>query len=186
MRKLAVTEFVSLDGVMESPHLWNSPFFDDESGAYKFDELMHTDALLLGRVTYDAFAEAWPGRTDEAGFADRFNSVPKYVVSTTTSNPTWNNSHVISDDVVNAIRALKNEDGEDIVIHGSGKLVNSLLGAGLIDEYRLMISPVVVGSGQRLFPEGTVAPGFQLVSAKAFSRGNVMLTYRPAATKAGS
>ncbi len=181
MRKLALTEFLTLDGVMESPHHWNGPFFDEESGAYKLNEIMTTDALLLGRVTYEEFASAWPGRSDEAGFADRFNSIPKYVVSTTLTEPAWNNSHVIADDVLTAIRRLKDEDGQDLVIHGSGTLANSLMAANLIDEYRLMVSPVVVGAGRRLFPDGVIAPGFELVDVKGFSKGNVVLTYRPVA-----
>jgi dihydrofolate reductase len=182
MRKLALTEFLTIDGVMEAPHLWNAPFFDEESGSYKLNEVRATDALLLGRVTYEGFAAAWPGRSDEQGFADRFNSIPKYVVSTTLTNPTWNNSHVISDDLIHTVQALKNENGQDIVIHGSGKLANSLMAANLIDEYRLMVSPVVLGKGQRLFEDGTSLPNLDLVDVKQFAKGNVVLTYRPHAT----
>jgi dihydrofolate reductase len=182
MRKLALTEFLTIDGVMEAPHLWNSPFFDEESGAYKLNEVRATDALLLGRVTYEGFAAAWPGRTDEQGFADRFNSIPKYVVSTTLTDPTWNNSHVISDNLVQTVQTLKEEDGQDIVVHGSGTLANSLMAANLIDEYRLMVSPVVLGRGQRLFLEGISAPDLELVDVKSFPRGNVVLTYRSKAT----
>ena len=183
MRKLALTEFLTIDGVMEAPHLWNAHFFDEESGAYKLNEVRATDALLLGRVTYEGFAAAWPGRSDEQGFADRFNSIPKYVVSTTLTNPTWNNSHVISDDLIHAVQALKQEEGQDIVIHGSGKLANSLMAANLIDEYRLMVSPVVLGKGQRLFEDGTSLSNLDLVDVKQFAKGNVVLTYRLHSTK---
>ena len=179
MRTLALTEFLTIDGVMEDPHLWNAPFFDAESGAYKLNEVLATDALLLGRVTYEGFAAAWPGRTDEQGFADRFNSIPKYVVSTTLTEPAWNNSHVIRDNLIHSVQELKAEDGQDIVIHGSGKLANSLMAANLIDEYRLMVSPVVRGHGRRLFAEGVTAPDLELVNVTSFAKGNVVLTYRP-------
>lgn len=181
MRKLVLTEFVTINGVMEAPHRWNSAYFDEESFSYKLDELMATDALLLGRVTFDVFAEAWPGRTDEQGFADRFNSIPKYVVSTTLKNPEWNNSHVIRANVVDEIKRLKEENGQDIAVHGSGLLAKTLMAENLIDEYRLMVSPVVVNEGQKLFPDGVATPSFELVDVKAFSKGNVVLTYRPEA-----
>lgn len=184
MRKVALTEFLSLDGVMEAPDQWHFPFFGDDAGQYKHDELFATDALLLGRITYEGFAAAWPSMTDEDGFADRFNSIPKYVVSTTLKDPEWNNSHVVGENVVDEINKLKHEPGLDVVIHGSGKLANSLMEANVIDEYRLMIHPIVVGKGQRLFPDGVVAPALKLVDSQVFSKGVVVLTYAPASDEA--
>jgi dihydrofolate reductase len=180
MRKVAITEFISLDGVIEAPHEWHFPFFGDDAGKYKLDEVFATDALLLGRVTYEGFAAAWPSMTDEDGFADRFNSIPKYVVSTTLENPEWNNSRVIRDNLAEEIGKLKREPGQDIVIHGSGKLANSLMAEGLIDEYRLMVHPVVVGKGQRLFNGGTSLAALDLVDSRPLSKGVIVLTYVPA------
>ncbi len=183
MGKIVLTEFVSLDGVMEAPHEWHFPFFDEGAGNYKLEELLATDALLLGRVTYEGFAAAWPEQTDEQGFADRFNSIPKYVVSTTLENPEWNNSKVISDHVADEVTRLRQEPGGDIVIHGSADLANSLMQDNLIDEYRLMVHPIVVGKGKRLFQDGIVAPGLKLVDTKTFSKGIVVLTYVPASNE---
>lgn len=177
--KLVATEFVSLDGVMEAPEKWSGPFFDEGVGKFKLDEVMSTDALLLGRVTYEGFAAAWPEREDEDGFADRFNSIPKHVVTTTLNNLEWNNSRTIEGDVYEGIAALKKEDGQDIVIHGSGRLVNSLLERGLIDEYRLMVFPILVGKGKKLFAEGTTAD-MKLVDSKTFDSGVTVQTYEPA------
>jgi len=179
MRKVALTEFISLDGVIEAPHEWHFPFFGDAAGQYKHDELFATDALLLGRVTYEGFAAAWPSIEDEDGFADRFNSIPKYVVSTTLENPEWNNSHVIRGNLADEIGKLKQESGLDIVIHGSGKLANSLMAENLIDEYRLMVHPVVVGKGQRLFEDGTSLPALALADSRPLSNGVILLTYVP-------
>ncbi len=179
MRKIALTEFISLDGVIEAPHEWHFPFFGDDAGKYKLDEVFTTDALLLGRVTYEGFAAAWPSMTDEQGFADRFNSMPKYVVSTTLQNPEWNNSHVIRGNLAEEIGKLKQEAGQDIAIHGSGKLANSLMAEGLIDEYRLMVHPVVVGKGQRLFENGTSLAALDLVDSRPLSNGVILLTYVP-------
>jgi dihydrofolate reductase len=179
VRKIALTEFISLDGVIEAPHEWHFPFFGEDAGKYKLEEVFATDALLLGRVTYEGFAEAWPGMTDEQGFADRFNSMPKYVVSTTLQNPTWNNSHVIRGDLAGELGRLKAEPGGDIVIHGSGKLANALMAGGLIDEYRLMVHPVVVGKGQKLFENGTTLAALDLVESRPLGNGVILLTYVP-------
>ncbi|MDQ3657779.1 MAG: dihydrofolate reductase family protein [Chloroflexota bacterium] len=186
MRKIALTEFISLDGVIEAPHEWHFQFSGEDAGQYKLDELFATDALLLGRVTYEGFASAWPEMTDEQGFADRFNSIPKYVVSTTLENPEWNNSHVIRGNLAEEIGKLKRESGQDIVIHGSGKLANSLMAEGLIDEYRLMVHPVVVGKGQRLFEDGTALAALDLVDSRPLSNGVILLTYVPTDPPAGS
>lgn len=191
MRKIAVTEFLSLDGVMEAPHEWHFPFFDEGAQRYKLDEVMATGALLLGRVTYEGFASAWPQRgedmrdavepTDPASetvFQDRFNWMPKYVVSDSLTDTSWNNSHILrSSEMIDTLRDRKQEDGEDIVIHGSGKLIASLMLTGLIDEYRLMVHPIVVGKGQRLFPEGLDSTTFRLADVMSFDKGTVVLTY---------
>lgn len=179
MGKIVLTEFLTLDGVMGSPHHWNGPFFDQDVAKYKLDEVMASDALLLGRITYDEFAAAWPGRSDPDGFADRFNSMPKYVVSATLSAPAWNNTHVIHENLREALAQLREEHAGDIVVHGSGTLARTLMTDNLIDEYRLMIHPVVLGGGLKLFPDGATAPGLELVEANPFPNGNVVLTYRP-------
>lgn len=179
MRKVFLTEFISLDGVIEAPHEWHFPFFGADAGQYKLEELMATDALLLGRVTYEGFAAAWPSMTDEAGFADRFNGMPKYVASTTLQNPEWNNSHVIRGNLAEEIGTLKREPGQDIAIHGSGRLANALMAENLIDEYRLMVHPIVVGKGQRLFLDGTTLPALDLVESRPLGNGVILLTYVP-------
>ena len=154
MGRIVVTEFVSLDGVVEAPgggenfkHAGWSFEIDrgDEGNKFKLDETLASEALLLGRVTYEGFAAAWPSRTDE--FADKFNSMPKYVVSSTLEDPEWNNSTVLEGDVVDEVSKLKQEQDGDIVIHGSPQLVQTLIEHDLVDEYRLMIFPVLVGSG---------------------------------------
>jgi dihydrofolate reductase len=187
MRKLIATEFVTLDGVMEAPGTeeslgalggWSFLHWNDEAGQYKFDELFATGALLLGRVTYQIFAAAWPTITDEKGFADRMNRLPKYVVSTSLDRAEWNNSTLIKANVPEEIARLKQQDGQDILLHGSADLVQTLRQHDLIDEYRLMVFPVILGVGKRLFPDGGKTP-LKLVDSKTFSTGVVVLTYRP-------
>lgn len=185
MRKIVVTEFISLDGVVEDPHLWHFEFWSDEMGTFKFQELQATDALLLGRITYDAFAAAWPGRTDEAGFADKFNSMPKHVVSTTLENPSWNNSHVIRDNVVEEVAKLKDGDGGAISIQGSVELINSLLDSDVIDEYRLMVHPIIVGHGKRLFKDRESSKSLVLTKTESLPNGVMVLTYAPKAAESG-
>ena len=185
MRKVVVSEFVSLDGVMEAPDQWHFPFFNEEAEKYKFDELFASDALLLGRVTYEGFAAAWPSVTDEQGFADRMNSLPKYVVSTTLEEPLeWNNSRLIKGNIAEAVSRLKQQPGQDITVHGSADLVNTLMQHDLIDEYRLMVHPIVVGSGKRLFKDGSDTTVLRLVETKTFGPGVVVLTYQPTAKEA--
>jgi len=181
MRKIIATEFVTVDGVMESPHLWSSSFWSDDIGQFKQAELFAVDALLLGRVTYEGFAAAWPSRTDEAGYADRINSMPKYVVSTTLQSADWSNSTVISSDVASEVAKLKNEPGQDILIFGSAELVDTLADLGLIDEYRLMTFPVVVGSGKRVFKEGRSKLTLELGKTTTLSNGVTVASYHPAA-----
>jgi dihydrofolate reductase len=186
-RKLVVIEYVSLDGVVEDPGGsekqsfggWTGPYWGDDIGASQLEALLASDAILLGRVTYDGFAAAWPKMKDEAGFADRFNSYPKYVVSTTLENPEWNNSHVIKANVADEIAALKRQAGQDIVCYGSPTLVQTLLQHDLVDELRLLIYPVVIGEGKRLFHEGTKAT-LRPFETQTFASGVVMVKYGPA------
>jgi dihydrofolate reductase len=180
MRKLVVTEFVSLDGVMESPG-WTFPYWNDEIAQFKGEETNSSDALLLGRVTYEGFAAAWPQSKDEG--AEYFNGVRKYVVSTTLDSADWNNSVLIKDNIVEAIKKLKQEEGTNITVHGSGTLVQTLLQHDLVDSYRLLIYPVVIGKGKQLFTGGVPAT-LKLVEAKPFSSGVVALIYEPERTAA--
>ena len=160
MGRIVVTEFVSLDGVMEDPggvegfkHGGWSFEFDrgDEGDGFKLDETLKSDALLLGRKTYEGFAEAWPSRDGE--FADKFNSMPKYVVSSKLTDPEWNNTTVLGDDLKAAVSEVTRRHDGDIVVHGSARLVQSLLEGDLVDELRLMVFPVILGTGKRLFGE---------------------------------
>ncbi len=186
MRKIIVSEFVTLDGVMEDPGGaekferggWAFQFERGPEGdKFKLDEVMDSDALLLGRLTYEEFELAWPSRTGE--FADKMNGMPKYVVSTTLKEPAWNNSKVIKWNIAEEVSALKSTPGKDILIAGSGKLVNTLSQAGLIDEYRLMVYPVILGMGKRLFDQGTEALPLKLVEAKPIGAGILILIYHP-------
>ena len=188
MGKVVVTEFVTVDGVVEDPG--GSEDFDrggwafkfdrgDDGDKFKLDEAMESEALLLGRVTYEGFAEAWPSREGE--FADKFNTMPKYVVSTTLENPEWTNSTVISGEVGAEVSRLKQELDGDLVVHGSASLVQALTQEDLVDEYRLMVFPTVLGSGKRLFGDTDVARTLELVDAKPVGPdGVVILTYVPA------
>jgi dihydrofolate reductase len=186
MGKLVVTEFVSLDGVMEDPGGaesfehggWSFKFDRGEEGdKFKLDEAMASDALLLGRVTYQGFADAWPSRSGE--FADKFNDMPKFVVSTTLEQPGWKNSHVIKGNVAEEVSKLKQERAGDIVVHGSARLVQTLMGEELIDELRLMVFPIVLGSGKRLFGDMDKPTTLKLVDSKPVGAGVVILTYQP-------
>ena len=187
MRKLIVTEYVTLDGVFEAPGGgeafehggWSFASWNDESAQYKFDELQAMGAMLLGRVTYAAFAQFWPTYTDEAGFADRMNSLPKYVVSTTLTKGDWNNTTVIQGNLAEEIGRLKQQPGQDIFIAGSGQLVRSLMPLNLIDEYRLMVHPVVLGAGRRLFDSDASKQVLKLVASQSFGGGIAVLHYEP-------
>jgi dihydrofolate reductase len=183
MRKIIASEFVTVDGVMESANLWNSPFWSDEIMEFKLAELFAVDALLLGRVTYDIFAPVWPSQSDEAGYADRMNSIPKYVVSTTLQTSDWNNTTIISSDVAAEVAKLKEEPGQDILIFGSAELIDLLADNGLIDEYRLMTFPVVVGSGKRVFKEGRSKLTLELGKTTTLPNGVTVASYHPAAEK---
>jgi dihydrofolate reductase len=180
MRNLVVTEFMSLDGVIENP-MWTFPYWNEEIAAFKGEESEAGDTLLLGRVTFVAFAEVWPTRTDEESGGVYFNSVRKYVVSNTLTSADWNNSSIISGDessIKAQIEALKQQEGGDIVVHGSGKLVQWLIANDLVDRIRLLVYPVVLGKGQKMFEDGTTAK-LNLVETKTFSNGPVALIYEP-------
>jgi dihydrofolate reductase len=189
MRKVVVSEFMTLDGVMEDPS-WTFQFSSEEQERFKFDELAASDAVLLGRVTYEGFAAAWPNMMEQyrgprreglAAYTDMMNGYPKHVVSTTLEEPLeWNNSTLIKGNLAEEIANLKDQPGKDILIFGSGNLVNTLVRDDLIDEYRLMIFPIIVGSGQRLFAGGFDEMVLKLVDSETFGSGVVVLTYRPA------
>ena len=182
--RIVVTEFVSLDGVMEDPGGsedfthggWSFAIARGEEGdKFKLDEAFSSEALLLGRVTYDGFAEAWPSREGE--FADKFNSMPKYVVSSTLEDPAWNNSTVLKGDVEEEVAKLRQELDGDIVVHGSARLVQTLVEHDLVDELRLMVYPVVLGSGKRLFGKTSDKKPLRLVDSKVVGDGVAILTY---------
>lgn len=177
MRNLIVTEFLSLDGVMESP-MWTFPYWNDEIAAFKGEETSASEPLLLGRVTYQGFAAAWPQRKDEDPGAAYFNGTRKYVVSTTLDTLEWNNSVLIKDNILEEIRKLKQEDGPNIVVHGSGRLIQTLRQHDLVDQYRLLIYPLVLGKGQRLF-EDEQQLRLKLVETRPMSSGVVGLIYEP-------
>jgi dihydrofolate reductase len=185
--RIVVTEFVSLDGVVEDPggaedFKYGGWSFEisrgDEGDKFKLDETMASQALLLGRVTYEGFADAWPSREGE--FADKFNSMPKYVVSSTLKDPTWTNSTVLSGDVAAEVAKLKQQVDGDIVVHGSVQLVQALIDHNLVDELRLMVFPVVLGSGKRIFGETSDKKPLRLVDSKVVGDGVAILTYEPA------
>lgn len=177
MRKVIVTMYVSLDGVIEEPS-WTMLYWNDQLAQFKFDELFASDALLLGRVTYQGFAKAWPSMTDETGFADRMNSMPKYVASRTLQEAEWNAS-LIKEDVAEEVARLKQQPGQDLLVYGSAELVQTLMQHDLVDEYRLLVYPVVLGSGKRLFGDGS-ATSLKLVDTRTFSSGVVALIYHSA------
>jgi dihydrofolate reductase len=186
MGRIVVTEFVSLDGVMEDPggdgnfkHKgWTFKFNRGEAGdKFKLDETRDSEALLLGRVTYEGFAAAWPSRDGE--FADKLNSMPKYVVSSTLDKARWNNSTVLKGDVLQEVSKLKQRVGGNVVVHGSAQLVQTLLANDLVDELRLMVFPVVLGSGKRLFGATSDQKRMQLVESKTVGDGIAILIYKP-------
>ena len=181
MRRVGAWELVSLDGVMERPEEWAFSYSDDEMGEASASGMAASDALLLGRVTYEHLAAYWPNQPGGEPMVDYINSVPKYVVSGTLEEPlAWNNSTIISGNMAEEIARLKRQPGKDITILGSGTLVRSLLRDGLLDELTLMVHPVVLGSGKRLFEDRSDARALKLASSRTFSTGVVSLAYRPA------
>lgn len=178
MRKVVAVEFVSVDGVMESPEEWAYSYTNDEMEEANASGMAASDALLLGRLTYEALAAFWPNQSGGGPVVDYINSVRKYVVSTTLKEPLkWNNSTLIKGDVAEDITRLKQEPGKDIAILGSGALVRSLLQGDLLDELRLIIHPIVLGSGKRLFEDEGNRKALELVDSKTFSTGVLYLTY---------
>ena len=187
MGKIVVSEFVSLDGVMEDPGGaegfkyggWTFAFSSPEQEQYKADELVKADALLLGRRTYEGFAAAWPNMEEATGeYGEKMNSMPKYVVTTTLSDATWN-ATLLKGDLAEELPRLKQQVSQDILIFGSNQLVHSLIAQNLIDEYRLMVFPVMLGVGKRIYPEGGEKKTLRLVESKPFASGVTVLTYEP-------
>jgi dihydrofolate reductase len=192
MGRIVVTEFISLDGVMEDPggaedFKYGGWTFEIERGEegdkFKLDEALDADALLLGRKTYEGFAAAWPSREGE--FADKFNNMPKYVVSSTLKDPEWTNSTVLDGDLAEEVAKLRQDVDGDIVVHGSAQLVQALVEDGLVDELRLMVFPVVLGAGKRLFGETSDKRRLRLSDSKTVGDGVQILTYEAAGTEAG-
>jgi class 3 adenylate cyclase/dihydrofolate reductase len=188
VRKLICSEFVTLDGVMQAPghdehpdgkNTWALAYSAEDQERYKVDEVFGADAFLFGRVTYEIWAAFWPTAPRDDGFADRINAMPKYVVSTRLREPTWQPTTIISENVVERVRQLKEEDGAYILINGSADLVNSLIPHDVIDEYRLMVFPVLLGSGKRLFAETADVSHLELAETRTFESGVTVLTYHP-------
>src|SRR6266568_4322370 len=175
--KLRVSEILSVDGVMEAPFQWSGPYMDQEIGQEVMSALGETDAILFGRKTYQEMAAAWPNRTGD--MADIFNRVPKYVVSSTLTDVTWNNSHVITGNIAEEVAKLKAQPGGILLVQGSADLVRLLAQHQLIDEYSLHVAPLVLGNGKRLFQEGAQAR-LQLANTKAYKAGMLTLNYEPA------
>jgi dihydrofolate reductase len=182
MSRIVITEFVSLDGVMEDPR-WTFEFDRGPEGdKFKLDELYGSEAMLLGRNTYQAFAQAWPGMTDEEGFADRMNTMAKYVVSRTLpdAGATWGDTTVLRGDPAAEVRGLRERPGGDLLVHGSGQLARMLISEGLFDELRLMVFPVILGVGISPFPDGETQARLSLTSAQQIRDGIMLMTYEPA------
>jgi dihydrofolate reductase len=181
MRKLYSLTFMSLDGVMEAPDRWHFAYYSDQMGQELRAQLESAGAMLLGRVTYQEFAAYWPQQPPDAPFADLNNTIRKYVVSTTLDRANWNNTTLINRNIPEAIHELKRQPGGDLHLTGSATLVRSLLEAGLLDELRIQLSPVIVGSGKRLFRDGAASMGLQLAESKTLPHGVLALAYRPTA-----
>jgi dihydrofolate reductase len=187
MSKIVVSTFLTVDGVMEDPGGsegfehggWQLPFFDDVMAGVMVQQLTTAEALLLGRITYQGFAAAWPSMTDEGGFADKINSMPKHVASTTLTDTEWN-ATLIKGDVAEEVARLKQQPGGDLLVWGSAQLVDTLRRNNLVDEYQLMVHPIVLGSGKRLFKDGSVVTNLKLVDSKTTGTGVMLLTYNPA------
>jgi dihydrofolate reductase len=189
MGRIVVTEFVSLDGVMEDPGGaegfehggWTFEFSTGEEGdRFKFEELMASDAQLLGRVTYEGFAKAWPTMEGTGEFGEKMNEMPKFVVSTTLENPEWNNTTVLKGDLAEEVAKLKDQFAGDILVAGSARLVQSLVERELVDELRLMVFPVVLGSGKRLFGDTSDKKRLRLADSRTVGEGVAILTFNRA------
>jgi dihydrofolate reductase len=180
MRKIVAGLFISLDGVYESPDTWHFPYFNDEMGAEVGGKMAESDTMLLGRQTYEEFASYWPHQSSDVPPADFMNNTPKVVVSTTLKNAEWQNSTIIGGNVAEELTKLKQQPGKNIGITGSGTLVRSLLEQGLLDELTLLVHPIVVGKGKRLFDRDMAQVPLKLVSSKTLSTGVLSLTYQRA------
>jgi dihydrofolate reductase len=178
--RLVATEYLSMDGVFEEPGRWSGPWFKEEAGKFKWDELQATDALLLGRNTYEGFAKAWPTMPGTGEFGEKMNSMPKYVVSSKLNKVEWTGSKLIKGNLADEVRRLKQMPGQDLVLAGSGQLFKALAQENLIDLYRFMVHPVILGKGKRLFADGVDARNLELTDTKRFATGIVILEYHPA------
>ncbi len=177
--RLVATEYLSLDGVFEEPGHWSSPMFDAEAGQFKWSELQGSDALLLGRRTYEGFAAAWPTMPNTGEFGERMNSMPKYVISSTLDRAEWTGSILIKGNVAEEIRKLKNQPGKDLLLAGSAQLFNAMMRENLIDLYRIMLHPIVLGNGKKLFADGGERK-LELKETRRFSKGIIVLEYESA------
>ena len=176
MRKVIVTEFLTLDGVMEEPTQWQRGYSSSEIGQFKYDELFESDALLLGRLTYEGFAKYWPTMKGTSDFAERMNSLPKFVATTTHKSLEWN-ATALDGDVVRAVEVLKRQEGRNLLIYGSGTFAQTLLRHGLVDELRLMVYPLVLGMGKRFFSGEDRLP-LKLAASRNLGAGVVLLIYK--------
>jgi dihydrofolate reductase len=183
-RKVVATTYLTLDGYFDEPGKWSFPFWSDEAAQFKSRELQASDAQLLGRVTYEGFAAAWPTMGETGEFGEKMNSMPKYVASRTLDTATWN-ATIIKGDVADAVRELKREDGGDLLIGGSGQLIDYLTTHDLIDEYRMMVYPIVLGNGAKRLFNGVPQRTFTLVESLTLPKGVVINTYHPAPSATG-
>jgi dihydrofolate reductase len=179
MRKIVAGLFITLDGVYEAPDQWQGNYFNDEMGAVVSELMAAAGTMLLGRRTYEEFAAFWPNQSAEDPIAAHMNGTPKLVASRTLRDVAWQNSTLLTGDASSELRQLKAQPGDDIGVTGSGTLVRGLLHDGVLDQLHLLVHPIVVGSGKRLFPDGTDAERLRLVDARAFSTGVVHLVYEP-------
>jgi dihydrofolate reductase len=177
--RLVATEYLSLDGVFEEPGKWSGPFFNAEAGQFKWSELQASDALLLGRKTYEGFAAAWPTMPGTGEFGEKMNSMTKYVVSSTLNKVEWAGSQLVKGDVAAEVRKLKKQPGQDLLLSGSAQLFNALMRENVIDLYRFMLHPVVLGKGKRLFAHTADQRILDLAETKRFGSGIVILEYEP-------
>jgi dihydrofolate reductase len=175
--RLVATEYLSLDGVFEEPGKWSGPFFNDEAGQFKWNELQASDALLLGRNTYEGFAAAWPTMPGTGEFGEKMNTMPKYVVSSTLDKVEWAGSKLISRNLLDEVLKLKKQPGQDLLLSGSAQLFNTLAQENLIDLYRFMLHPIILGKGKRLFADNVDRRVLALSETKAFKGGIVILEY---------
>lgn len=177
MGKLVVTEYLSLDGVFEEPGEWSLPFFSDDAGEFKDEELSSSDAQLLGRLTYEGFARAWPTMEGAGDFGVKMNTMPKYVVSKTLETADWENTTIIRDNIAGRVAEIKSQYKGDVLVAGSGQLVRLLLDNDLVDEIRFMVHPLVVGSGKKLFTGEWGKKVFKLIETRPLESGIVLLFY---------